>query len=81
MRFETHQLAQHYPLLFEGLRITLTICALSLAFGIVIGLVACFGKLRERGIAYRETGLIETYRDIINALREVSILAGKRTPA
>ena len=36
---------------------------------------------QERGIAYRETGLIESYRDIIDALREVSILAGKRTPA
>ena len=36
---------------------------------------------RERGIAYRETGLIESYRDIVDALREVSILAGKRTPA
>ena len=36
---------------------------------------------RERGIAYRETGLIESYRDIIDSLREVSILAGKRTPA
>ncbi len=36
---------------------------------------------QERGIAYRETGLLESYRDIIDALREVSVLAGKLTPA
>jgi His/Glu/Gln/Arg/opine family amino acid ABC transporter permease subunit len=71
VRFETHQLALHYPLLFEGLRLTLTIGALSLALGIVIGLVACFGKLRERGITYRISVI---YIDFFRTIPEVVLI-------
>ena len=71
MKFETRQLAQHYPLLFEGLRITLEICALSLVLGILIGLVACLGKLRGRGVAYRVSVI---YIDFFRTIPEVVLI-------
>ncbi len=65
MKFQTHQLAQNYPLILEGLWLTVTICAISLVFGIALGLVLCLGKLRGAGAAYRVcSGIIDFFRTI-----------------
>ena len=35
----------------------------------------------ERGIPYYETGLIQSYRDVVDSLREITALAGGGTPS
>lgn len=65
MRFDVQQLVNNYGLILEGLRITVTICVISLAIGILLGLVLCLGKLRERGVVYRvSVGVIDFFRTI-----------------
>jgi len=53
MEFDLHTVSRYYPMLLEGLRMTLVMCAVSLVIGIVIGLLACIGKLQGRGLEYR----------------------------
>ena len=65
MRFDTQQLVLNYHLILSGLEVTIVITVLSLAFGIVIGLVLCLGKLRDRGVVYRvSVGIIDFFRTI-----------------
>lgn len=65
MRFDTQQIILNYGLILEGLRLTLTICVVSLAFGIVLGLLLCLGKLRDRGVVFRvSVGIIDFFRTI-----------------
>ena len=49
MHFDTRTITQHLPELLQGVRLTVILVLLSLALGIVLGLVACFGKLLGRG--------------------------------
>jgi len=53
MRFDLQQLSDNYPLLLQGLYVTVKISAISLLLGCLIGLVACFGKLTGSGWRYR----------------------------
>ena len=60
--------AQTTTLLLDGLRMTVTVCLISLAFGIVIGMLACFGKLMGRG----PLALIaRVYVDLFRTLPEI----------
>lgn len=52
MEFNLNALFQYYPEVLQGLQTTLYVVAISLMIGIVVGLVACFGKLSGSGIAY-----------------------------
>lgn len=65
MKFETRHLVLNYQLLLDGLALTVEICLVSLLIGIVLGLVACIGKLSERGPAYVvSVGFIDFFRTI-----------------
>lgn len=65
MAFDFQIIADNYHLLLTGLRWTLTMVLGSLAFGIVLGLIACFAKLLMRGpIHWLAVGYIEFYRTI-----------------
>lgn len=65
MAFDFQIIADNYHLLLTGLRWTLTMVFGSLAFGIVLGLIACFAKLLMRGpIHWLAVGYIEFYRTI-----------------
>jgi His/Glu/Gln/Arg/opine family amino acid ABC transporter permease subunit len=65
VRFDTHQLVLNYHLILSGLKITCLISLISLGFGVVLGLVLCLGKLRDKGIIYRVCcGIIDFFRTI-----------------
>jgi His/Glu/Gln/Arg/opine family amino acid ABC transporter permease subunit len=50
MHFDTHTIIQHLPELLQGVQLTMLLVLTSLAIGVVLGLVACLGKLLERGL-------------------------------
>lgn len=52
MTFDLLILQQNFPLLLDGVMTTLRITALSLFFGLLGGLVLCFGKLAGKGIGH-----------------------------
>lgn len=65
MEFDTHALMRYYPELLRGLGVTVWISALSLVIGIVLGMLACLGKLSGSGPGYRlATGFIDFFRTI-----------------
>ena len=65
MRFEWDQIIRYGPDLLHAFGVTIVIAAISLAIGIVIGLIACFGKLSGRGSAYWiANGFIDFFRTI-----------------
>lgn len=65
MEFDLHTLIRFFPVLLDGLWMTVIISTVSLGIGIIIGLIACLGKLMERGIEYRlATSFIDFFRTI-----------------
>ena len=65
MEFDLHTLIRFFPVLLDGLWMTVIISTVSLGIGIIIGLIACLGKLMERGIEYRlSTNFIDFFRTI-----------------
>ena len=52
MYFDTHVIIQHLPELLRGAQLTILLVLVSLAIGALLGLVACLGKLMERGLLY-----------------------------
>ena len=52
MHFDTHVIIEHLPELLHGVRLTILLVLASLAIGSVLGLVACLGKLMERGLLF-----------------------------
>jgi His/Glu/Gln/Arg/opine family amino acid ABC transporter permease subunit len=52
MSFDMQAVWQNLPLLVSGIWLTIAIVVVSLAAGVVIGLVVCSGVLFARGIAY-----------------------------
>ena len=65
MRFEWDQLIRYAPDLLHAFGVTIVISAISLAIGIVLGMIACLGKMTERGMAYRfSNGFIDFFRTI-----------------
>jgi His/Glu/Gln/Arg/opine family amino acid ABC transporter permease subunit len=50
MHFDTHTIIRHLPELLQGVQLTMLLVLTSLAIGVVVGLVACLGKLLERGL-------------------------------
>ncbi len=65
MRFEWDQLIRYGPDLLQAFGVTILISAISLVIGAAIGLVACFGKLSERGSGYWiANGFIDFFRTI-----------------
>lgn len=71
MEFDYHTLLQHYPLLLIGLWKTVYLSAISLVVGIVLGLVACLGKLQETGLQYR---LSSYFIDFFRTIPEVVLI-------
>jgi His/Glu/Gln/Arg/opine family amino acid ABC transporter permease subunit len=57
--------AETLSLLLSGLWMTVIVCLVSLALGLVIGLLACFGKLMGRGpLALIARGYIDLFRTL-----------------
>lgn len=71
MEFDFHTLSRHFPLLMQGLWITVSLSAISLLIGIGLGLIACLGKLSETGYQYR---LATSYIDIFRTIPEVVLI-------
>ena len=65
MEFNLFVIKQHWELLVSGAVMTFVVCATSLALGVVLGLILCFGKMRRRGIFFRiSTIVIDTFRTL-----------------
>jgi His/Glu/Gln/Arg/opine family amino acid ABC transporter permease subunit len=65
MTFDLLILKQYYPILLEGVLVTLRVTALSLVFGLMGGLVLCFGKLAGKGSGFViSTAIIDFFRTI-----------------
>lgn len=65
MNFDLHTLLQYWPLLLEGLLVTVRVTVLSLVFGLIGGLILCFGKLAGKGIGFTiSTAIIDFFRTI-----------------
>ncbi len=65
MRFEWDQLIRYGPDLLHAFGVTIVISAISLVIGIVLGMIACLGKLNGQGGAYRlSTAFIDFFRTI-----------------
>ena len=71
MDFDYHILVEYYPVLLQGLLLTVVILLISLGSGFVLGLVACFGSMRKRGIIYR---LTRAYVDFFRTTPEMAII-------
>ena len=52
MEFDHFVLLRYYPILLEGLLMTVIAIGISLGIGIVLGLLACLGSLLGRGTAH-----------------------------
>ncbi len=65
MRFEWDQLIRYGPDLLHAFGVTIVISAISLVIGIVLGMIACLGKLSGQGGAYRlSIAFIDFFRTI-----------------
>lgn len=65
MRFDWDQLIRYSPDLLQAFAVTIWISAISLLIGIVIGMIACLGKLQQKGLAFRmANGFIDFFRTI-----------------
>lgn len=65
MIFDLLALKQYYPILLEGVVVTLRVTVLSLVFGGLGGLVLCFGKLAGKGVGYAiSNAIIDFFRTI-----------------
>jgi His/Glu/Gln/Arg/opine family amino acid ABC transporter permease subunit len=71
MAFNFNALIQYYPEVLQGLHATLYIVAISLAIGIVVGLVACVGKLSGSGIGCH---FWSTFIDIFRTVPEFVLI-------
>ena len=71
MRFEWDQLIRYGPDLLQAFGVTIVISAISLVIGIVLGLIACLGKLTGRGGAYR---LSNAFIDFFRTIPEVVLI-------
>jgi His/Glu/Gln/Arg/opine family amino acid ABC transporter permease subunit len=71
MSFDTSLLWQNFPVLASGVWMTLALVIVSLAIGIVIGLIICAGMLLGRGIAYYMSA---SYVALFRALPEPVII-------
>ncbi|WP_026379772.1 amino acid ABC transporter permease [Afifella pfennigii] len=65
MTFDLNALQADYPLLFEGLLVTLRIVGYSIVFGAIGSVVLCMGKLSGKGPGYRvAVFIIDFFRTI-----------------
>ena len=65
MEFDFHTLVRYQNVIWYGLWMTVVVSMVSLGIGAAIGLLACIGKLTERGIGYRmASGFIDFFRTI-----------------
>jgi His/Glu/Gln/Arg/opine family amino acid ABC transporter permease subunit len=69
MTFDLNALSAYYPLLLEGLLVTLRVVAYSIVFGVLGSIALCLGKLSGRGVGYRVAGfIIDFFRTIPEAV-------------
>jgi His/Glu/Gln/Arg/opine family amino acid ABC transporter permease subunit len=71
MNFDYHVLLNNWPLLIDGMWMTLFIVVVATAGGAAIGLVACIGSLRRRGIVY---GVTRAYVDFFRTTPEMALI-------
>lgn len=65
MTFDLLTLNQYWPLLLHGLVVTIRVTALSMVFGLLGGLILCFGKLAGKGIGFSiSSAIIDFFRTI-----------------
>ena len=65
MEFDLHTLLRYQNVIWYGLWMTVFMSVVSLAIGAAIGLLACIGKLSERGLGYHlASGFIDFFRTI-----------------
>ncbi len=65
MEFDLHTLVRYQNVIWYGLWITVVVSLVSLGIGAAIGLLACIGKLTERGIGYHmASGFIDFFRTV-----------------
>ncbi len=65
MEFDLHTLVRYQNVIWYGLWITVVVSVVSLGIGAAIGLLACIGKLTERGIGYHmASGFIDFFRTV-----------------
>ena len=65
MEFNVFVIKQKWPLLVDGAFMTFFICSASLALGIVLGAILCYGKMRRRGVYFRiSTVIIDVFRTL-----------------
>ena len=65
MEFDFHTLVRYQNVIWYGLWMTVVVSVVSLGIGAAIGLLACIGKLTERGIGYHmASGFIDFFRTI-----------------
>ena len=65
MEFDLHTLLRYQNVIWYGLWITVVVSVVSLGIGAAIGLLACIGKLTERGVGYHmASGFIDFFRTV-----------------
>ncbi len=65
MRFEWDQLVRYWPDLLQALGVTIVISVIALFIGVVIGMLACLGKLQKSGPPFwLANGFIDFFRTI-----------------
>ncbi len=71
MHFDTNTIVQHLPELLHGVQFTILLVLLSLAIGAALGLVACLGKLLERGLLY---WIASVYVTVMRGIPEMVVM-------
>ncbi len=71
MHFDTHVIVEHLPELLHGVRFTILLVLFSLAIGTILGLVACLGKLMERGLLF---WIASVYVTVMRGIPEMVVM-------
>ncbi|HLX28023.1 MAG TPA: amino acid ABC transporter permease [Casimicrobiaceae bacterium] len=71
MHFDTTVIVRHLPELLSGLRLTLLLVLVALAAGIVLGMIACLGKLLQRGPL---CWIASTYVTVMRGIPEMVVM-------
>jgi His/Glu/Gln/Arg/opine family amino acid ABC transporter permease subunit len=71
MHFDTNTIIQHLPELLRGVQLTILLVLVSLAIGTALGLVACLGKLLERGLLY---WIASVYVTVMRGIPEMVVM-------
>jgi len=71
MHFDSNTIIQYLPELLRGVQLTILLVLVSLAIGMVLGLVACLGRLLERGLLY---WIASVYVTVMRGIPEMVVM-------